>query len=1075
MFMPQFKLEKGFLKKYQLFIGIFAVTLLLIIFTSATPSNTQTPTPNSGSILENQIRSLAKSDVEQDISRRNDYAVKVYGKKGLNDDEILRIYDQEYTKQATAKKKDLRELLNPSNGWIAFILLLLGTIFQDTLKKWIGGFFDALVNKIYNRFAGSRFLRGAALKRYRKELKQKYEALLLPFRPNRPLNISKVYVPLKVTGNSDSALRDAKLCMAEHCRLMVKGNPGTGKSMLLRHITFCYAEGYWDGVFKKFIPVLLQLSRLSDNSEQTLEQHLVEVLKLDGFPHAEHFVTQSLKQDRLMLLLDGFDEVNSSDRKRVVKQIRDLLDQYQGCPVIITCRSAIYRDEFLSVVNQTLEVVEFNDQQIRDFLRAWEQEMPKGKSIEQLMHTLHDRPQIMTLARNPLMLTIIAYLYTDTPFILPHSRAEFYRKSTEILLDQWHQEHNQFQAREKKQILQHLALFFQDSANQQGQDRRSVDYHTVLSQVEQILPNLMFQPEDAKPLVNEIVERSGLLLAIDGGERYQFAHLTLQEFLAANKLIANPNDLIERFKADPDAWRESIKLWCGLAEDSTALICEVRKVDPLTAFECLADAQKVDPLVAEDVINSFKARLGTGSDESEIKRINEAFGAVAADSRRRSDTFKFLKETLENNEETEARFKAAANALSITNLSEAADVLAHQYADRAELRPVLHPDLIRMGDLVISKISPLVEAGSIELMDILVDIGTPLATQKLVSWLWYSDQNLASRAALLLAHLLRYSEQEKVIESYELTEDQKKVKERLDWIWKPFETSANSTSSIINGRIAYLLSRVPLEIVKSVRVLSLEPRLIIPICLIELYDQKEKLLQIQGKNLLASIKKAIEIAKEKDIGEISIERYDNEMLKLLGEQETLWNLLFMKIEPSLQILLLYQYVSSPRIVPDHWYSTIIKVENRKRIRPFLESQKMQMLLTIFVTLLMQMGLALIVYLPVFKLLRNSTIALIIVQISIVWMGYVFYKLRTPFDYSIWFLYWQCKKLIRSLLQGERNIKMMYWEWGVEERKLRGVANLGIWIDQFEAFLDEEIGEELMMAVDTQWQKIKDAV
>lgn len=91
--------------------------------------------------------------------------------------------------------------------------------------------------------------------------------------------------------------------------------------------------------------------------------------------------------------------------------------------------------------------------------------MPDGKSIEQLMNTLHNRPQIMILARNPLLLTIVAYLYTDTKFVLPHSRAEFYQKSTDVLLDQWHVEHNRFSAANKKLILQHLAVFGLDNAD----------------------------------------------------------------------------------------------------------------------------------------------------------------------------------------------------------------------------------------------------------------------------------------------------------------------------------------------------------------------------------------------------------------------------------------------------------------------------------------------------------------------------------------------------------------------------------------------------------------------------------
>ena len=36
------------------------------------------------------------------------------------------------------------------------------------------------------------------------------------------------------------------------------------------------------------------------------------------------------------------------------------------------------------------------------------------------------------------------------------------------------------------------------------------------------------------------MERSGLFLKIDGGDRYQFPHLTLQEYFAAVALTDNP-------------------------------------------------------------------------------------------------------------------------------------------------------------------------------------------------------------------------------------------------------------------------------------------------------------------------------------------------------------------------------------------------------------------------------------------------------------------------------------------------------------------------------------------------------
>jgi len=1028
----------------QLLAGIFTLILTLMLGWAGTfPSFSQTPTPSSTQkstpTSKKELIAKIKEKLNQDLVFRIenklspdikevDKKVEPY-KKNLTFQEIEEIesfYKNEYTRLKKAKDSDLWEKVNDELlgglGWLTAGVFFILFICKETLQKVVSSFFNAVGTWIYNRCAGTRVLRGIALRHYRKGLIEKCQELKIPFRPDRSLKIRDIYVPLKITGTRDNEQIDAYAAVNKYRRLIVKGAPGSGKSMLLKYLALSYAEGRLN-LPEQPVPVLLELHRLS-KSDKPLEKHFVEALERDDFPHYELFIEHSLAKRTLMLLLDGLDEVNSDNRWRVVAEIKDLLDKYPNCRVIITCRTAVYKGEFDDLNNlETLEVVEFIDRQIRDFLKAWKQYMPPGKSIEQLMQTLHNQPRIMALARNPLMLTIIAYLYADTSLVLPRSRAEFYRKSTDILLDQWHQEHNHFQARDKRFVLQDLAIYNQDTARQEQQDSRSINYKTVLQQIKLVLPELNLQPDqDALPLLNEIVERSSLLIKIDGGEKYQFAHLTLQEFFTASKLIDDKDGLLARFKADNDAWRETVKLWCGLAENSTDLIREVRTISEITAFECLADAQRVDVALADEIINSFKEQLGTGGNDD---AVNRAFASVAADDRRRTDVFNFLKETLENNGETDARSEAAANALSMTNLPKAADVLAREYANRTELRPVLHFSLVRMGDLAVPKISSIVESRSVELMHILVDIGTPTATQMLVSWIWHSNQTLASCAALLLAHLLRHSEQEKVIESYELTEDQKKVKERLDWIWKPFETSTNSTLSIIAGRVAYLISRVPLEIANSVRVLSLDPRLIIPICSIELYNQKTNLLQITSLHLCNSIKKAIEIAKEKDANKISIEIYDNEMRNILGEIETLWDFLFLKIEPSLQITLLYKYVSHPRLIQEDWYGSIKRQKQMETIRSLRSIEKQKIEKQKEVTLLESLLLS-----------------------SLLFMVHVLFMLVR--------LTWSRKS---------------YWKWTIEERTLRGQVSMPF--ELFEFSREEE--EKLAMEMDAEWQKTKDAV
>ena len=430
----------------------------------------------------------------------------------------------------------------------------------------------------------------------------------------------------------------------------------------------------------------------------------------------------------------------------------------------------------------------------------------------------------------------------------------------------------------------------------------------MLDQVRQVLPGLNLQPDqDAQPLLDEIVERSGLLLSIDGGESYQFAHLTLQEFFAAAELIDEADGLIDRFRADPDVWRETVKLWCGLARDSTALIREVYATDPITAFECLADAQKADQALVDEIVAAFKTRLGEAREEEAIAR---AFGAVASDLRPRgAAVFKFLEETLVTAEKP-ARRALAANALSFTNLPQAAKVLADQYADLTEVRA----PLVRMGDLVVPVLASLAEAGFVEAMDDLHAIGTSQAAEALVPLLWHADQSLAHRAAWRLVALLPQPNVENVLRDYKLTEEQRKA-DWLDWVWGPFDEPSNSALPIIAGRIAYLMDQAPLETAPTTPPV-LDPRVIIPLCSIKAEGEIKYLSGADARWIEGGI--ADEIA---GMASLSAERRVQMIEETLGaiNASLRWRFLLATLLPSLQFDLLHRLIEGPRLpTRDDW-------------------------------------------------------------------------------------------------------------------------------------------------------------
>jgi len=829
----------------RLLVNVVAIAIVLFgILTVAVPTPAQTSQPAGKEAIALEIKGYAERHVENDTSMQTGTIIELYrdNKVGLTSREIATIYETEYDRLKKAKESNILEQLNLSEGWIVALVLGILLVFRDVLTEWISNSMKAIASWVYNRFSGTALFHKFSLKRYRLALREKYRQLHVPFRSTRPLQMQDVYVPLKVAGTSDTKQIDAHEAVNDYRKLMVTGPPGSGKSMLLKHIALRYADGLLD-LPEQPIAILLEMHRLSD-PEKSLKQHLVEALERDDFPHAEKFVTQGLKRGRLMLLLDGLDEVNSDERPRVVREIRDLLDYMDEhrCRVIITCRTAIYEGQFSDRVEQTLEVVEFSDRQIRQFLQPWVRDMPENKSIEQLMKTLHDRPRIMALARNPLLLTIIAYLYTDTPFVLPHSRAEFYQKATDILLDVWHREHNLYSARDKRSLLQHLALYFQDNANRQRQDRRSVDYRQVLPETAKVLPDLNLNPEDVQPVLKEIVERSGLFLEIDGGDRYQFSHLTLQEFFAATALRGNGEELLDRFEKKPDVWRETAKLWCGLAEDSTTAIEKIYAKDSITAFECLADAQKVNQELAAQIIDTFKKRLLAVDRDN---RIVKAFAAVAADNRPRGlAVFEFLEETLIA-DEFSARRAAAADILSLTNLPNAAQMLA-SYDDKPTipvlstheakaLKVVVREYLIRMGDLAVPVLTNLSAGGSERAMDALVAIGTPDAAEAFVPLLWSDDDSLAVYAAWRLAALLPQPNVEEVLRNYAIAEEQRKANS-IKWIWEPFDEPSDSALPVITARLAYLManSRVIASSIDFEEQPKLDPRIVVPLCAIEI-------------------------------------------------------------------------------------------------------------------------------------------------------------------------------------------------------------------------------------------------
>jgi len=842
-------------KKTTQFI-LIVLLIAVFAFPALTYAQTSTPTPREALIQAIEARAQRDVELERRPASISDMEALFGGEAnvvGMTLTNVLEVYEEAYS--AATPEKPWWADFQPKAGWIAAVILSFLLILHDVLKAYLTRFFKWLAETAYNQMAGYKPFWRVALGKYREALVKAHQELIIPIREKGgPLQMGEIYVPLKVAGSGDRNLVDAYAALGRHSRLMVVGAPGSGKTMLMRHIALTYArEGLRDFPAQP-VPILLELHRLKDPNVPLLDQ-LVAVLKRHDFPNAQGFVKAGLKRGSLTLLFDGLDEVNQEARKRVVTQIRDLVqEEGRDCRVVVTCRTAVYNDEFAGWSDQHLEIVEFDDRQIQRFLSAWAPEMPAEKSVEHLLHTLRERPRIMALARNPLLLTIIASLYSDTAFVLPHSRAEFYEESTSILLAKWDrpkQKRNEYKAAYKRLVLQGLALYYQERAGTQSQDRRSAALTDVLAETKKMLPSLNLEATHAQPILDEIVERSGLLIALDEGTRYQFTHLTLQEFFAALALKDNPDQLVARFEADPGTWRETVKLWCGLEYDSTALIKAVAAADPITAIECLGDTQQVDSGYAAELIQSFRVRLGEPSLKQDV--VAQALALVAADPRQRGEAvFNDLAATIASPEATPEVRLATAQVLSLTNLPQAADVLA-KHAPRD---PALRPLLAQMGNLAVPALVEWAAGGETWALDVLYTVGTPQASLALTPLLWSTDQKLQYQAAWRLGALLADSNIEAALNDFTLSPEQRSA-DYMDWVWAPFEPDPESPLRVVGGRVAHLLQAAPPDTHLSAdSLLTIDPRLVIPLCTIKA-KTRERLLKALPQPMRSDLQKRL--------------------------------------------------------------------------------------------------------------------------------------------------------------------------------------------------------------------------
>jgi hypothetical protein len=365
--------------------------------------------------------------------------------------------------------------------------------------------------------------------------------------------------------------------IAGHRCLVVQGGAGSGKSTFLQYLAHRWSV---DG---ELFPLPIRVTEL----ERTVRKNLDEA----GFPCAADdarwvaihlaagalgipvaFFEHQLAQAGTAVLLDGLDEAgNESGRREMVALLDRASERYPRCRFILTTRPGAYVGASRTKEFRVESIAPLDKEAIQRFFANWSRCIYPGNPAaaedhcKDLAAQARGTAAVEELAKSPMTLTALASIHWNERR-LPQDRAELY----ESVLT-W-----QVRSREKKpgrpgeaecrRLLGRLAFGMQTWPAGR------------LKQAEVDEAAKILQGKLSRQETEEFLERESLDSGIVEwrGGRYEFRHLTYQEYLAAKELLGNYSDaeqlaLLREGPRYAVEWREFLRLF--------ALQCGERKAE----------------------------------------------------------------------------------------------------------------------------------------------------------------------------------------------------------------------------------------------------------------------------------------------------------------------------------------------------------------------------------------------------------------------------------------------------------------------------------------------------------------
>jgi hypothetical protein len=416
--------------------------------------------------------------------------------------------------------------------------------------------------------------------------------------------------------------------------VMILGDPGSGKTCFTKHQILQYCgvgtrePGSW---YARHAPVYVPLADASRLVAEGLPMRSVasQLAFERGLSLAPEHFDELAAAGELALFFDGFDEVDRLERRvGVMEWLAQEMPRLRaaGNRMVVTSRPAAVQLVNTPSELRVLSLRGLGEGEIRALaervLRAQRvvadikaghfAEPPPlleedGKLVEQILDDCRSSPAIFRLARNPLLLTLLVTIYSNSgrPAAKRH-RVYTQAVQTLVAVRARAAGHAPMAESELRKRLGDLAL------SQFGKGEGAVipkdQALVVVAQSMQTQLGTPVGPEMAEKFIRDVADTTGLLVIHEGAgisaPAVGFMHHSFFEYYASNGLLRGDVARSLRLLVYEPKWREVLLLLAGLSDerdDVTPLVEAVLALDdevtPITlenlliAFDCALEAE----------------------------------------------------------------------------------------------------------------------------------------------------------------------------------------------------------------------------------------------------------------------------------------------------------------------------------------------------------------------------------------------------------------------------------------------------------------------------------------------------